>query len=145
MARGHVRPSWPRPARHKRTKSRDGACGPIRGRPGSDTFIVSCGYAVHRAWLPPDDATSPRLVRLSDGWSWPLHDQTAWGWGIPVALTCEELFLSIGTKVVRVRIDSLGPGEPPDRAMPHPFRRKRLGIRIAIAALASAHAVFCAS
>jgi hypothetical protein len=46
-------------------------------------------------------------------------DVAAWNWVDPVALTCTELFAVAALHgnqqtVSRVRLDSLGPGAPPD-------------------------------
>ncbi|MGH7286293.1 MAG: hypothetical protein ACRELY_32650, partial [Polyangiaceae bacterium] len=81
--------------------------------------VVGCGYAVRYA-----GGTGLRVVRLSDGVSWLLTangDANAWNWEEPVALTCTELFASVNIPdpkphlgLARVRLDSLGPGIPPD-------------------------------
>ena len=82
-------------------------------------FHVGCGYAARAL------SDGVRLVRLSDGVSWllsadwHLHFQ----WIEPVAITCTELFAQVSVrtgdawtlpKYARVRLDSLGPGVPPD-------------------------------
>jgi len=61
------------------------------------------------------------VVRLSDGYSWLLAGKSAApyeGWSRPLVLTCDELFASIDTaptpRILRIRLDSLGPGTPPD-------------------------------
>lgn len=47
-----------------------------------------------------------------------LTDTARWNWYEPTVVTCSELFVNIvGPKVfniARVRLDSLGPGIPPD-------------------------------
>ena len=62
------------------------------------------------------------IVRLSDGNSWTLPSASLSApldaWGTPLAITCEEVFAAyIGAgpryqTIRRVRLDSLGPGEP---------------------------------
>lgn len=92
----------------------------LRSAPGGLAIvptIVGCGYAAQGNGL------SIRIVRLSDGMSWVLtwaDKQSSIGWTSPLALTCDELFIGgliTGTPkrtIVRVRLDSLGPGLPPD-------------------------------
>lgn len=82
---------------------------------GASPFVVGCGYAAR------SNASGRRIVRLSDGQSWILPSATgSLHWSVPVALTCDEIFLlaaEAGTNVMtiaRVRLDSLGPGIPPD-------------------------------
>jgi hypothetical protein len=95
----------------KRLRSED----PARFRTAD--FTVGCGYAAH--------STSPgvgvRIIRLSDGVSWRLvssGDSLLGRWARAVAITCSEVFLTgqvnRESQVVRVRLDSLGPGEPAD-------------------------------
>jgi hypothetical protein len=86
------------------------------GSTGASPFIVGCGYAA-RAASSRQLGTGIRLVRLADGRSWwfggTLIDATE-----PIAITCSELFMNANdrsnTDVVRIRIDSLGPGDAPD-------------------------------
>ncbi len=85
--------------------------------------VVGCGLAALGAFLP---ATEPDpggvlLVRLSDGVSWMIRQPPQPGpfWSWPIAITCEEVFAMFrgpnGVDTIRrVRLDSLGPGEPPD-------------------------------
>jgi hypothetical protein len=86
---------------------------------GVSPFVVDCGYAARQT------SQGIRLVRLSDGVSWLLaaDPSTPWEWEIPIALTCTELFAQVlvhndgglgSTQYTRVRLDSLGPGTPPD-------------------------------
>jgi hypothetical protein len=87
---------------------------------GVSPFLVNCGYAARQT------SQGIRLVRLADGVSWQLaaDPSSPWEWEIPLALTCTELFAQVlvhpadgglgVTKYARVRIDSLGPGSPPD-------------------------------
>jgi hypothetical protein len=84
---------------------------------GSRPFIVGCGYAARA------NGRYIRLVRIADGRSWRLEtdhpDADAsmpWRWEEPLAITCDELFANAtsddggGTRIVRARLDSLGPG-----------------------------------
>jgi len=85
--------------------------------------VVGCGLAALGSFFP---ATEPDpggvlIVRLSDGVSWlirpPPQPGPFWSW--PIAITCEEVFTmfrgSNGLDTIRrVRLDSLGPGDPPD-------------------------------
>jgi hypothetical protein len=81
---------------------------------GASHFLVGCGYAVRSTGV------YIRVVRLSDGVSWKLSNQLTdpWGWSEPVAVSCTELFATVqipgATRLARVRLDSLGPGIPPD-------------------------------
>ena len=83
-----------------------------------ENFKVGCGFAARR------NDSGIRIVRLSDGLSWhlPADPSAIWAWGDTVALTCTEFFgtIHIATppyghnNIARVRLDSLGPGIPPD-------------------------------
>jgi hypothetical protein len=81
---------------------------------GTSGFVVGCGHSART------NGTHTRVVRLSDGRSWllPSTAGASWIWGNPLALTCDELFASAsvdGTmRVVRTRLDSLGPGVAAD-------------------------------
>lgn len=82
---------------------------------GVDPFVVGCGFAAR------ENGHHLRIVRLSDGYSWLLDERTSpWFWSRPFAITCTELFTRAamanenGARLVRVRLDSLGPGIPPD-------------------------------
>jgi hypothetical protein len=81
-------------------------------------FVVGCGYAVQYAY-GTGTYVGVRIVRLSDGQSWPLLTQNgvdSWHWTDPLAVTCSEVFMTVhdngDQNIARVRIDSLGPGEP---------------------------------
>ena len=80
---------------------------------------VGCGYAAREIY------DGIRIVRLSDGVSWMLPSQqgSTWLWNEPLAVTCTELFAMVAADgdagwqdvgIARVRLDSLGPGTPPD-------------------------------
>lgn len=89
---------------------------------GAAPFKVGCGYAAHD--ISADDiGTGTRLVRLSDGRSWRFIKTLAdggptWTFLGPLAITCDELFVNVidgkENRVARIRIDSLGEGEPAD-------------------------------
>jgi hypothetical protein len=82
-------------------------------------FVVGCGYAARAAGY------GTRVTRLADGVSWvlPGDPSQGWYWTTPVALSCSELFATVGvrsdggyplTTIARIRLDSLGSGTPPD-------------------------------
>ncbi len=82
---------------------------------GSEPWVVGCGYAAHA------NGPQPLLVRLSDGamWTMPYLGQgAAIRFDRPLGVTCDEVFFlgqfSGRWNVARVRLDSLGPGTPPD-------------------------------
>jgi hypothetical protein len=96
---------------------------------GVSAFHVGCGYALHSTWLDPGLPTQRgglRLVRLKDGQSWLMMSTNAdlWIWGDPIAVTCDEVFAIVRVRpddasspvmtIARIRMDSLGPGIPPD-------------------------------
>ena len=92
---------------------------PYTGGVGAVPALVGCGYAVH------DRILASTLVRLSDGTTWTIPaDVVPSGvqWAKPIAVTCDEVFglgylpanPSRPSTLVRVRIDSLGPGSPAD-------------------------------
>ncbi len=97
----------------------------LTGSPfGTAPFVVGCGYAARFSSFS-EGRTGTLLVRLSDGQAWSFIASLGadWAWGLPLALTCEELVLKVGQRVThtekihhnvaRVRLDSLGPGTPP--------------------------------
>lgn len=74
---------------------------------------VGCGYAARA------NGASLRIVHLSDGMSWVLPNNSPWTWVNPLAVTCDEVFVTVGigsgsTNIARVRLASLGPGIPAD-------------------------------
>lgn len=75
-------------------------------------FKVGCGYAAHDT---SREGTGIQVVRLSDGHSWYIGDEGD-EWRLVkdvLGITCEEIFLrSSAGNVLRVRLDSLGPGKP---------------------------------
>jgi hypothetical protein len=83
---------------------------------GPDDWSVGCGYG-GRTIIGTNGV---QIVRLSDGVAWHLTSPkgSGVGWGDVIGFTCEEAFVRIetlsGANVVRIRLDSLGPGLPPD-------------------------------
>ncbi len=91
----------------------------------SEQYVLGCGYAAIAIAPRFDWGAAPgfRVIRLSDGVSWTAisHSQEQredFFTVRPAAITCDEVFLrgvAAGhSQVVRIRIDSLGPGTPPD-------------------------------
>jgi hypothetical protein len=86
-----------------------------------DKWIVGCGRAAHM--VVPGKVM---IVRLSDGYSWLLTTSscvgmnmaTAYCFGKPYALSCDELFvrggIGVSANVARVSFAALGAGSPPD-------------------------------
>ncbi|MBX3128057.1 MAG: hypothetical protein KF718_15140 [Polyangiaceae bacterium] len=85
---------------------------------------VGCGYAAYSMPLTPVNAPLDQrllIVRLSDGVSWELKSpaDNHWNWGQPLTIDCDELITTWGVgfgnfHIRRIRLDSLGPGTPPD-------------------------------
>lgn len=80
---------------------------------GSNPHRVGCGYAGR--------ATNQQalIVRIADGAAWVLERvEGALRWAQLVGFTCDEVFLTaevgLAAHVIRIRLDSLGPGMPPD-------------------------------
>lgn len=83
-------------------------------------FIVGCGYAAHSTGVDGEVL----LFRLSDGYSWRLPTSGCTPPDLsedlcaitPVAVTCDEVFVSSAGKtqtITRFEIDALGPPSPP--------------------------------
>ncbi|MBK8998790.1 MAG: hypothetical protein IPM35_23960 [Myxococcales bacterium] len=96
------------------------------GQIGLDWFVVGCGYAARVYWenAGAGGAASQDLmiVRLSDGVSW-IYDAPPLSTGFRLSgalgITCDEVFAHAqfpddAVTIIRVRLDSLGPGIPPD-------------------------------
>ena len=91
---------------------------------GFDPYVwaVGCGYAARNVNLKSPVNSALFIVRLSDGVSWLFPgslDAPRIAWGPPIGATCDELFTSVEaadgvTEIARIRLDSLGPGTPPD-------------------------------
>lgn len=78
-----------------------------------DPFVVGHGYAGHHAYGPQ----SLLIVRLADGVSWIIPASETWWWNRVLGFTKDEVFVSIiwpAPNIARIRLDSLGPGIPPD-------------------------------
>ncbi len=84
-------------------------------------YAVGYGYAMH--WVaygaPPTNALF--VVRLADGVSWQIPGSTnssELSWGPVLGFTQTELYVGANmgnsSSILRIRLDSLGPGEPPD-------------------------------
>ncbi len=82
---------------------------------GSQPFRVACGRAAHGGTTKP-----VVIVNLKDGVSWflPQSSQPDFYLDEVIGLTCDHVYLygQFGGrwKAARVRLDSLGPGTPPD-------------------------------
>ena len=75
---------------------------------------VGCGYAALAG-----DKNDTLVVRLSDGWSWPIDTLIpSYVYNLAFGITCDEVYIGahIGDHrtIVRIRLDSLGPGIAPD-------------------------------
>jgi hypothetical protein len=81
-------------------------------------FVVGCGYAARPVTVNRDAAVGMdlMLVRLSDGRTWMLPGDGPMRWYRPLAITCSEIFAWVGRAgvIARLRLDSIGPGAPPD-------------------------------
>ena len=86
-----------------------------------DGWVVGCGYAARGVGLSAPLNNALFIVRLSDGVSWTLPGRLAPNgehWGNVLGITCDEVFATMDTdltvRILRLRLDSLGPGTPPD-------------------------------
>lgn len=105
------------PAVRKATEKR------LRSDPGQLSvfpFGIGCGYAARE--YSTSDSTELLVVRLSDGLSW-IVKAPPFSSGVQfmsvLGLTCEEVFVKVQfpdevNAIVRIRLDSLGPGIAPD-------------------------------
>ncbi|RYZ46947.1 MAG: hypothetical protein EOO72_00735 [Myxococcaceae bacterium] len=97
----------------------------LRSQPGfidQWRYQVGCGYAA-RSVAVDDGKTFNGLfiVRLSDGVSWTLPgapNVSDLAWSHTLSVDCEHVYMALSnakkTRIGRVRLDSLGPGTPPD-------------------------------
>lgn len=97
----------------------------LRSQPGyldGWRYQVGCGYAA-RSVSVNDGATFNGLfiVRLSDGVSWTLPGSpnvAVLAWSHTLHVDCEHVYMNLSNnkkaRIGRVRLDSLGPGTPPD-------------------------------
>jgi hypothetical protein len=77
---------------------------------------VGCGYAAHH--MVDDTGTATLVVRISDGVSWIVPHSPTFEHDNVIGITCDDVFI-LGDmagepNIMRVRLDSLGPGIPPD-------------------------------
>jgi hypothetical protein len=84
-------------------------------------WVVGCGYAARGVSLAAPDYNALFVVRLSDGVSWMLQGDLGSprrDWHHPFGITCDDIFTKLAidwaTRIVRIRLDSLGPGVQPD-------------------------------
>lgn len=94
-------------ATQKRLRSAPDSCV------GCYPYAVNCGYALHRG-----NANDVLVVRLSDGWSWYLPKTPKLFLQSPIGIDCQDVFVGGywdgKNQIVRVKINSLGPGMAPD-------------------------------
>jgi hypothetical protein len=82
-------------------------------------MIVGCGYAAHYSEDAASRTSGTRLYRLSDGRSWKLYTTSTAVvlWSAPRAIIRDEIFIEATREeraaIMRVRLDSLGAGDPP--------------------------------
>ena len=88
-------------------------------------LAIGCGYTAHAVSSQVFPSNSLIVVRIADGVSWELKagEMNRPAWAKALGFTCDELFALVefgdgptgeGGHVVRIRLDSLGPGLPPD-------------------------------
>lgn len=94
----------------------------VRGM-SPDRYAVGSGYAARHDCFGTPSTNALFIVRLADGYAWtiPGNDdlENFLYWSETIGFTDEELFVMAGTPdmngtIVRIRLDSLGPGTPPD-------------------------------
>ncbi len=95
------------------------------GQPIPFPYAVGCGHAARTIYSGPEgNPTGVDLfvVRLKDGVSWVIQS-TPSNQGAqflaPMGITCDEIFTKFqfvddAVSIARIRLDSLGPGTPPD-------------------------------
>lgn len=95
--------------------------GPASLESYAEPYFVGCGYAAIAVYpmLSWGRSRGVQVTRLSDGMSWSVlgeSDQQLIDFSIyrPFAVTCDEIFLEASSvshsEIVRIRLDSLGPG-----------------------------------
>jgi hypothetical protein len=91
------------------------------GALGGAAYRVGCGMAARTIPLSSSARSDLVLTRLDDGVFWVL-DASADGapllsWERVVGVTCEDIYVEVATEegleLMRIRLDSLGTGEPP--------------------------------
>ena len=74
---------------------------------------VGCGFAALNG-----EGYGVEVVRVSDGWGWLVPETPTQNFEKVLGVTCDELFVDAiiagKSTVARIRLDSLGPGLPPD-------------------------------
>jgi len=93
----------------------------VRGM-SPDSYAVGHGYAARCDFFGSPIASSLSIVRLSDGYAWTVAgdpDAKTHNFSVPFGLTEEEVYVfgsiqGIPMTIFRIRLDSLGPGTPPD-------------------------------
>jgi hypothetical protein len=94
----------------------------VRGQT-SKPYEVGFGFAVRTTSFGSPMSNGMFVVRLSDGFSWVVpgapNDADSLSWGPPLGVTQDEVFTvgsmkDSGISIYRIRLDSLGPGTPPD-------------------------------
>lgn len=92
----------------------------VRGM-SPDGYAVGFGYAARCDGFGSPQTPSLSIVRLSDGYRWtvPGNNTQTLHWNQPLGLTDQEVLVTgvmanAGSTIFRIRLDSLGPGTPPD-------------------------------
>ena len=96
----------------------------VKGFEG-DGWTVGCGYAARAPGLGSPLNNALYIVRLSDGVSWMLPGVLGMprlDWDNALGITCDDIFVEVfeqttttsTERIMRIRLDSLGPGTPPD-------------------------------
>jgi hypothetical protein len=85
-------------------------------RIGNARFVVGCGYAAHK--MLDQNGVATMVIRLSDGHAWTIPRAPEFTHYEPLGVTCEDVFIKGEiegrSNIARIRLDSLGPGLPPD-------------------------------
>lgn len=88
----------------------------------ADSYTVGNGYAARLVQYGSPASVSVSIIRLSDGYRWIIEGKLGSdpiSWGVPLGFSDQEIFMPMGTvdmlnTIARIRLDSLGPGTPPD-------------------------------
>jgi hypothetical protein len=83
---------------------------------GNERYVVGCGYAAHL--MLDQTSVGTMVIRLSDGHAWVIPRTPEFTHYEPLGVACEDVFIKGEiegrTTIARIRLDSLGPGLPPD-------------------------------